>query len=133
MAGKPKAKEAPDEVHHNVQGDEQLAGAIRSVAAQIWQAGLGAFAKAQQDNESFDRLVEEGAELQRRTRSFSERSGDAGTGALEEVFEERVARALAAIGVPSRRDIEALHARIDELTARLDGATTPAPRKARAK
>ncbi|TFW26509.1 hypothetical protein E4L96_04280 [Massilia arenosa] len=128
MAGKPKAKQAPGAV----QDDEQLAGAIRSVAAQIWQAGLGAFAKAQQDNESFDRLVEEGAELQRRTRSFPERAED-GTGALEEVFEERVARALAAIGVPSRRDIEALHARIDELAARLDGATTPAPRKARAK
>lgn len=130
MAGKPKAKEAPDEVHDNVQDDEQLAGAIRSVAAQIWQAGLGAFAKAQQDNESFDKLVEEGAELQRRTRSFPERAGD-GTGALEEVFEERVARALAAIGVPSRRDIEALHARIDELTARLDGAAAAAKPRAK--
>jgi hypothetical protein len=124
MAGKPKAQP--------VQDDEQLAGAIRSVAAQIWQAGLGAFAKAQQDNESFDRLVEEGAELQRRTRSFSEGGGDS-PGKLEEVFEERVARALAAIGVPSRKDIEALHARIDELSARLDGerpaaGTAPAPK-----
>lgn len=35
---------------------------------------------------------------------------------LENIFEERVAKALNKLGVPSSKDVEALIARIDELT-----------------
>jgi len=111
------------------QEEEALARAVRSSAQQIWQAGLGAFAKAQQEGgREFTRLVRDGSELQKRARQVedatdtvarkAERSSrrSSGTwGKLEQVFEERVARALATIGVPARSEMAALNHRIDEL------------------
>jgi poly(hydroxyalkanoate) granule-associated protein len=111
------------------QEEEELSRAVRSSAQQIWQAGLGAFAKAQAEGgREFTRLVRDGSELQKRARQVedatetvarkAERSSRrvSGTwGKLEQVFEERVARALAAIGVPARSEIDALNQRIGEL------------------
>jgi len=109
--------------------EEALARAVRSSAQQIWQAGLGAFAKAQQEGgRAFTRLVRDGSELQKRARKVedatdtvarkaerSSRRASGSWGKLEQVFEERVARALAVIDVPVRSEIEALNHRIDEL------------------
>ena len=111
------------------QEEEALARAVRSSAQQIWQAGLGAFVKAQQEGgREFTRLVRDGTELQKRARKVedatdtvarkaerSSRRASGTWGKLEQVFEERVARALAAIDVPARSEIEALSHRIDEL------------------
>ena len=111
------------------QEEEALSRAVRSSAQQIWQAGLGAFAKAQQEGgREFTRLVRDGSELQKRARSVedatdtvarkaerSSRRASGTWGKLEQVFEERVARALATIGVPARSDMEALNHRIEEL------------------
>ena len=106
--------------------DQQLAQAVRTSAQQIWQAGLGAFVKAQQEEQAggeqaFQRLVEEGSVLQQRVRATSEADEEAEAGGeeggrpsgrswdkLEQVFEDRVVRALGAIGVPSKRDLDAL-------------------------
>ena len=116
--------------------DNQLAGTIRESAQQIWLAGLGAFGKAQEEGvKVFDALVKEGKTLESRTRRFAE----AGVGAvknpfaraaghasakatatwdkLEQVFEDRVARALNKLGVPTNRDIQSLAKRVEELTA----------------
>jgi uncharacterized membrane protein len=49
---------------------------------------------------------------------------------LENIFEERVAKALGKLGVPSTHDIQALHARIDALT---QGVGKSAPTKPTAK
>src|SRR5471032_980086 len=50
--------------------DQQLTEAVRSSAQQIWQAGLGAFAKAQEEGgRVFSRLVKDCTDLQKRTRS----------------------------------------------------------------
>jgi len=111
------------------QEEEALSRAVRSSAQQIWQAGLGAFAKAQQaGGREFTRLVRDGSELQKRARQVedatdtvarkaerSSRRASSSWGKLEQVFEERVARALATIGVPARSEMEALNHRIDEL------------------
>ena len=111
------------------QEEEELSRAVRSSAQQIWQAGLGAFAKAQQaGGREFTRLVRDGSELQKRARSVedatetvarkaerSSRRASGTWGKLEQVFEERVARALATIGVPARSEMEALNHRIEEL------------------
>jgi polyhydroxyalkanoate synthesis regulator phasin len=102
-------------------GDQQLTDAVRESARQIWQAGLGAFAKAQQQGgPAFSQLVQEGSEVQRRAR----------TGAtwdkLEQVFEERVARALLALDVPTAAEVAALRARIDELSAAVARLPPPA-------
>ncbi|MCC7644268.1 MULTISPECIES: phasin family protein [unclassified Janthinobacterium] len=126
--------------------DTELASAVRSSAQQIWQAGLGAFAKAQEEGgRVFSRLVKEGTEFQKRAEDkVADVSGSVGKLAdgvgkqasgswdkLEQVFEERVARALATIGVPTRQDIAALHAQIDALSrqvAALSAKAAPAPK-----
>jgi poly(hydroxyalkanoate) granule-associated protein len=114
--------------------DKQLARAVRASAHQIWQAGLGAFAKAQKEGgRVFSELVREGTELQKRTRSLAEdrvaemtdtvtkmadgvsKQASGSWDKLEQVFEDRVARALGAIGVPTREDIEALGRQVEQL------------------
>lgn len=129
------------------QEEEELSRAVRSSAQQIWQAGLGAFAKAQQaGGREFTRLVRDGSELQKRARSVedatdtvarkaerSSRRASGTWGKLEQVFEERVARALATIGVPARSEMEALNHRIDELERMLAELTGEQMRQAAAK
>jgi poly(hydroxyalkanoate) granule-associated protein len=129
------------------QEEEELSRAVRSSAQQIWQAGLGAFAKAQQaGGREFTRLVRDGSELQKRARSVedatetvarkaerSSRRASGTWGKLEQVFEERVARALATIGVPARSEMEALNHRIDELERMLAELAGEQMRQAAAK
>jgi poly(hydroxyalkanoate) granule-associated protein len=133
-----------------------MAGAIKDSAQQIWLAGLGAFSKAQEEGgKAFESLVKEGLSIQRKTQAVAEeRISEASsrmsnmateisskaTGQwdkLENLFEERVAKALNKLGVPSARDVDALIARIDELSQhvqRLSGkpvaVAKAAPRKA---
>jgi hypothetical protein len=58
------------------------------------------------------------------------RRGPGTWGKLEQVFEERVARALAAIGAPERPEIDALAARIAELEKAVAALTPPKPPRA---
>ena len=128
--------------------NKELASAVRTSASQIWQAGLGAFAKAQEEGgRVFSKLVEEGNNLQRRTRSMAEDKVSEVTGTvtkvadgvskqasgswdkLEQVFEDRVARALSSIGVPTQKDIQELTRRVEQLSRAVASATgkkTPA-------
>ena len=118
--------------------DSQLASAVKDSAQQIWLAGMGAFAKAQAEGgKVFDALVKEGVTLQKRTQSVAEgklnevaskMSGMAGDvtakagqhwDKLETIFEQRTAKALGKLGVPSAKDVDALVARIDELSAKV--------------
>ncbi len=114
-----KLKELANEATEN-----QLAVRIRESASQIWLAGLGAFAKAQQEGvKMFEALVEEGEKVQEKTKTAADerltemRAKATGTwDKLEQVFEDRVARALHSLSVPSRQDIDALTKRVAELT-----------------
>ncbi|HTT11986.1 MAG TPA: phasin family protein [Burkholderiaceae bacterium] len=135
--------------------DNQLAAAIKESAQQIWLAGLGAFAKTQEEGQKvFHALVKEGTSIQKRTvRMTEDRIGEIGGRVakvagefqkqangtwdkLETVFEERVDRALARLGVPTRKDIATLTKRVEELTAqvsRLSGKPAkPRTRKSKA-
>jgi poly(hydroxyalkanoate) granule-associated protein len=104
--------------------ENQLAVKVRESANQIWLAGLGAFAKAQQEGvKMFETLVAEGERFQERTKTAADeriaemRSKATGTwDKLEQVFEERVARALHSLSVPSRKDVDVLSRRVAELT-----------------
>lgn len=133
-----------------------LSGAIKDSAQQIWLAGLGAFSKAQEEGgKAFDTLVKEGLSIQRKTQSVAEERISEATSRvthmatdisskaagqwdkLENIFEDRVAKALSKLGVPSARDVEVLIERIDGLTKQVHqlggktGATAkPASRKA---
>lgn len=137
----------------------QLSGTIKDSASQIWLAGLGAFAKAQEEGgKVFEALVKEGMSIQRKTQAAAEEKISEATNRMatmatdisskasgqwnkmETIFEDRVARALNKLGVPSAKDIEQLIARIDELnrsvqrlSARSGGASpaTSAPAAAK--
>src|SRR5512141_2360635 len=51
----------------------QLSGTVKASAQQIWLAGLGAFAKAQEEGgKVFDNLVKEGTSLQRKTQAAAD-------------------------------------------------------------
>ena len=133
----PKTAEAP-----------RTAGLVQDSAQQIWLAGLGAFAKAQEEgSKAFQALVKDGLSLQRQTKAAAEEKlADAsrklstlaevttgltsGMGAglsslgakaaqpwdkLESIFEERVAKALAQLGIPSAAELAALQADVQAL------------------
>ena len=116
--------------------DSHLAQTVKDSAQQIWLAGLGAFAKAQGGGgKVFDTLIKEGVSLQRKTQAAAEEklgdvagkmtamAGEVGHKAnaqwdkLESIFEERTARALGKLGVPSAKELAALSARVEALTA----------------
>jgi poly(hydroxyalkanoate) granule-associated protein len=137
-------------------GHSPLSSAIKDSAQQIWLAGLGAFSKAQEEGgKAFETLVKEGLSIQRKTQSVAEERISEATSRvtnmatdisskaagqwdkLEGIFEDRVAKALGKLGVPSARDVEVLIERIDGLTKQvhqLGGKTgtvaKTAPRKA---
>lgn len=134
--------------------DSQLAQTVKDSAHQIWLAGLGAFAKAQGGgNKVFDTLIKEGSNLHRKTQAVAEErigdvagrmtamAGQVGDKAnaqwdkLEGIFEQRTARAMGKLGVPTAKDVAALNARLDVLTAAVaalgGGQATAASKPAR--
>jgi poly(hydroxyalkanoate) granule-associated protein len=132
--------------------DNALAGSVKESAQQIWLAGMGAFAKAQAEGKQvFDALVKEGANLQKKTQSVAEERFDEVTNKmtsmaddvtakagkhwdkLESIFEERTARAMKRLGVPSAKDVEALKERIEALSAQVAGGVRSTGRKGAAK
>jgi poly(hydroxyalkanoate) granule-associated protein len=126
-----------------------LAAGVKESAQQIWLAGLGAFAKAQEEGSKvFDTLVKEGVSMQRKTQAAASEkmtqasskmermATDIGSRAsgqwdkLETIFEGRVAKAMGNLGMPTQADAEALNARIAELERKLARtAVRPAPAK----
>jgi poly(hydroxyalkanoate) granule-associated protein len=152
---KPRAKAAPKgapseaapSADKPAPAAEEAANSVRLSAQQVWQAGLAAFAKAQEEGgRVFSKLVQEGHKLAEEKTfgvagSTSELAAEVGKQAsgswdkLEHVFEERVARALAKLGVPAQKELDALTLRVDalsrELAALKAGAkAAPAPAKA---
>jgi poly(hydroxyalkanoate) granule-associated protein len=147
-AKKSASKASPDT-------ESPLANAVKDSAQQIWQAGLGAFNRAQAEgSKAFEALVKEGVTFQRKTQSAAEEkiseatskmssmATDISTKAtgqwdkLETIFEDRVAKALGKLGVPSAKDINALIARVDELNKsvqKLSAKAAAAPAKPSAK
>lgn len=123
--------------------DTQFAQTVKDSAQQIWLAGLGAFVKAQAEGmKAFNNLVKEGESLQSRTSKVaSAKVAEAAAKAsgtwdkLEKVFEDRVARSLSSLGVPTKKDIETLSRRVSELTEVVQGLNggKPAPRRRAAK
>ena len=124
----------------------QLSGSVKDSAQQIWQAGLGAFTRAQEEGtKAFEALVKEGTSIQRKTQAAAEEKISEATNKmtnmatdisskasgqwdkLENIFEERVAKALNKLGVPSAKDVNALIARIDDLNKAVQKLSAKAP------
>lgn len=129
--------------------NESSKSGLLESAQQIWLAGLGAFAKAQQEGTRlFEALVREGMALEQRTRELAsgkadelreavqgkvqqvrERAADTWD-RLEKIFEERVQKALARLGVPNREELKELMERVEALNAAIrDLSGEPAPRR----
>jgi poly(hydroxyalkanoate) granule-associated protein len=102
---------------------------------QIWLAGLGAFSRAQAEGAKvFEALVKQGEALESRTKKAAFDTAAAAGGVakarakevqamaggtwdkLEQVFEDRVARALGKLGVYTQSDVERLAERVDALS-----------------
>lgn len=140
MATKAKAKsksklaEAAAATQEDDTAIKNIAAKMLDSAQQIWLAGLGAFSKAQDEgNKWFETLVHEGGELEKATRKLTnskvdevrdvvestvtqvrQRATDSWD-RLEQVFEDRVSRALGRLGIPGRDDLIELAQKIDEL------------------
>ncbi len=116
--------------------DAALAGSVKDSAQHIWLAGMGAFSKAQEEGtKMFESLVQEGLHLQRKTQGLAEDKISEVTGKmsamagsvsskagqnwdkLEGIFEQRTAKAMNKLGVPTAKDVDALVKRVEALAA----------------
>ncbi len=126
-----------------------LASSVKESAQQIWLAGMGAFSKAQEEGTKvFEALVKEGVNLQKKTQGLAEEKLGEVTGKmsamadtvtskagqnwdkLEAIFEQRTAKALNKLGVPTAKDVDALVQRVDALAAAVAKLSKGAPVKA---
>ncbi len=123
-----------DENDNKPENDPQLAAKIKGSARQIWLAGLGAYTKAEEDaGRFFERLVQEGEQLENKTRGVVEKQiksvedrvegvRERATGTwdrLEHMFDERVSGALRRLGIHRREEIESMERRIEALESEL--------------
>lgn len=117
-------------------------GEVRGYARKIWLAGLGAYARVGQEGTDYlKELVKAGETVEKRGKKVIDHELDAANGQIESVkdeitsakgkvevqldkiekaFDTRVASALNRIGIPSKHDVEALSAKLEELTALLE-------------
>jgi poly(hydroxyalkanoate) granule-associated protein len=129
------ATKQPGDSGTTPEGGASANPSVKDSAQQIWLAGLGAFAKAQEEGgKVFEALVKEGLGMQRKSQVMAEEKiteaaskmtnlaqgiTERATGQwdkLENIFEDRVAKALKKLGVPSARDVDLLLQRVDALT-----------------
>ncbi|HWH85658.1 MAG TPA: phasin family protein [Pseudomonas sp.] len=115
---------------------------VKSYARKIWLAGLGAYTKVgEEGSEYFHELIAAGQTVEKKGKkavtekllAANAEIDDAATQVssfkgrvevqldkVEKAFDNRVASALNRIGIPSKHDVEALSAKLDELTALLE-------------
>lgn len=128
---------------------------LKETSRQVWLAGLGAFSRTKAEGmKMFEALVEQGQSLERRTRRAATETAAVAKGVatqkakevqamaggtwdkLEQVFEDRVARALAKLGVYTQDDVARLAERVDKLSEAVNalikarGGKAAAPRVA---
>ncbi len=150
MASKPGSKSTQDK--------QTASETLNSLASKdIWLAGLGAMAQAQaqaraQGSKAFESLVAEGLAFQRKSQASAQEKLQEATAhfnqlaqgisagiiqpagvkvdRLEHMFEDRVARALKSLGLPTAQEVADLQARVATLEAALkSSAPKSTPRK----
>lgn len=159
MAKKTMKKKALKKKTQSKSAVDKFTGPVVDSAREIWLAGLGAFHFAQsesgkvieQGNKLFERLVAEGKKLDKKTRGVAESTVDGlrddvesrvskvrrqavdNWDKLEGIFEDRVARVMGQLGVPTSDEITALTDRVEALSnqvARLTATKSPAKKTA---
>ncbi len=128
MTAKKKAKQVQTEIAEN--------------AHQIWLAGLGAVATAQEEGgKVFKGLVKKGQEFEKVGKDRVEQAKGAVTGVkvvaesywetLERTLDEKMTSVIHRMGVPTKEEIDILTERVENLTAAIDNlrvTETPKPR-----
>jgi poly(hydroxyalkanoate) granule-associated protein len=119
--------------------ENSMANILLEYSRQIWLAGLGALSRAESEGSKlFETLVKEGEKAEARSKKAAEEKaarvqelaqkqaeelGDKASGTwnkLEQVFQDRVARALNRLGVPSHEDVRLLSKQVEALNASID-------------
>ena len=117
-------------------------GEVRGYARKIWLAGLGAYTRVGQEGaEYLKELVKAGETVEKKGKKRLDHELDTANSEIqsarqelgsvkgkvevqldkiEKAFDTRVASALNRIGIPSKHDVEALSAKLEELTLLLD-------------
>ncbi|WP_353234902.1 phasin family protein [Diaphorobacter ruginosibacter] len=114
---------------------EHIPHLAKESTEQIWLAGLGAFSKAQQQgSKAFNALVQDGVALQKQAQSMAQEQFQQASeqisqlaskmnaraaeplDKLESLFEQRVAKAMQRLGLPTRQEMQALREQVDALT-----------------
>ncbi len=132
--------------------DKKVSQAVADSAQKIWLAGLGAFARARVEGDKmFDTLVEQGKGLRSRAQGAADEamakvraqadsaSADAAGkwDKLEQVFEDRVSRALSRLGVLTTREVGDLSRQVEDLNesvrSLMGGKPSRSPRATTAK
>lgn len=119
---------------------------VKAYARRVWLAGLGAYAKAGAEGvDYFKELVKAGEGVEKQGKKLVNEQVDAANSQIEtqiktvknsvsevkgkvevqfdkieKAFDNRVASALNRLGIPSKQDVEALSAKLDELNALLE-------------
>lgn len=128
----------------------ETADAPQTPSNEVWLAGLGALAQVQaQGSKAFEKLVGDGLAFQRKsqeqaqqrlqeaTARLTDLAQDFGQHAavrvdkLEHLFEERVAKALQRLGMPTLQDMQVLQARIHALEEQLGQTRAAQPAAAK--
>ena len=133
-----------------------VAGSFAASGQKIWLAGLGAYERARREGpKMFDLLVSQGKALRgqaaaaadqalKNVRAQAESASSQAAGKwdkLEQVFEDRVSKAVHKLGVVTGKDVEALMRQVNDLTASVRAmgakpaakAKRPAAKKAKKK
>lgn len=127
------------------EAQDEATGALSEVkhyARKIWLAGLGAYSKVNQEGSEYVReLIKTGEQVEKDAKKAVDEKLEAANSEIDSVrgevssvvgrveaqmdrietaFDRRVARALNRVGIPSKRDVDLLSAKLDELTALLE-------------
>ena len=115
---------------------------VKHAARQIWLAGLGAYSKAGQEGADYLKdLIKSGESVEKQGKKLVTEQVEAAHDTVktsvssvkekvevqldkvEKAFDARVASALNRLGIPSKKDVAALSAKLDELSAVLEHAS----------
>lgn len=124
-------------------------GKVEEYSRKIWLAGLGVYSKIDTDGSSlFDSLVKEGEKAEKLTKAGEPKAATSSKRSkvddvkelalekwseLEEAFDKRLNSAISRLGVPSRDEVKALHAKVETLTQHIEKLTAAAAKVAASK
>lgn len=133
----------------SVKDNNSWAGKVEEYSRKIWLAGLGVYSKIDADGSKlFDSLVKEGEKAEKLTKASAPKTTSASARSkvedvkelaigkweeFEEAFDKRLNNAISRLGLPSRDEVKALHAKVETLTKHIEKLTAAAAKVAASK